>query len=41
MTLASAGEHDVEDYLAREEARAAGELAVFMHDLDLFRPAKY
>ena len=34
MALASAGDHEVEDYLAREEARAAGELAVFMRDLE-------
>jgi nucleotide-binding universal stress UspA family protein len=39
MALASAGDHDVEDYLAREEARAAGELAVFMRDLE-FVPAR-
>ena len=39
MTLASASDHEVDDYLAREEARAAGQLAAFLHGLE-FGPAR-
>jgi nucleotide-binding universal stress UspA family protein len=40
MALGSASDHEVEDYLAREKARAAGELAVFMRGLE-FTPARH
>ncbi len=38
MALGSADDHDIEEYLARQKARAAAELAVFMRDLE-FIPA--
>jgi nucleotide-binding universal stress UspA family protein len=40
MALGSASDHEIEDYLAREKARAAGELAVFMRGLE-FVPARH
>jgi nucleotide-binding universal stress UspA family protein len=40
MALGSASNHQIEDYLAREKARAAGELAVFMRGLE-FAPARH
>ncbi len=39
LTLASASDHEVDDYLASEEARAAGELAAFLHVLE-FGPVR-
>ncbi|HTE43338.1 MAG TPA: universal stress protein [Steroidobacteraceae bacterium] len=40
MGLGSASDHQIEDYLAREKVRAAGDLAVFMRGLE-FAPTRH